>query len=391
VNLKYFTLNFGPQHPAAHGVLRLVLYMNGEVIKYVDPHIGLLHRGTEKLLEYKTFLQGVPYFARLDYVSTINQEHVYCLAIETLASLKLKKKHSIFRVITLELSRILNHILAITTHALDVGAMTPFLWAFEEREKIMEIFERVSGARLHTSFIRPGGVISDLNIKILKDIKDFCFNFKLKITDIYSVLYNNRIWRQRLSDIGVLTKEDVICFSLSGPLLRSSGLNWDIRKIRTYDAYKLFKFNVIVGKKGDCLDRFIIRVEEMRESLNIILQAVEKDVIYRNNLNSEDFKIKSNDKQNVKKSMESIISHFKYYSENIFLCEDDIYVSTETPKGEFGVHIEAFNNNKPSRVKIRSTGFLHLQVLNKLANNLLLADLVTVIGTLDLVFGEIDR
>ena len=324
-------------------------------------------------------------------MSTVNQEHLYCLAIETLSSIKVKNRHSIFRIITLELSRILNHILAITTHALDVGAMTPFLWAFEEREKVMEFFERISGARLHTSFIRPGGVISDIDIHVLQDIKNFCTSFKLRIIEVYEILYNNRIWRQRLSDIGIISKVDALGFSLSGPLLRSSGLNWDIRKIKPYDIYNRFKFNTIVGKYGDCFDRFIIRVKEMRESLSIIIQAINSRFINFSSFSSEDFKIKSNDKHNIKKSMESIINHFKYYSENLFVCEDDLYISSETPKGEFGVHIEAFNSNKPSRVKIRSTGFLHLQVLNKMANNMLLADLVTIIGTLDLVFGEIDR
>ena len=390
MNLKYFTLNFGPQHPAAHGVLRLILYMDGEVIKHVDPHIGLLHRGTEKLLEYKTYLQGMPYFARLDYVSTLNQEHLFCLAIENMASIKVSNKHFIFRIIVLELSRILNHILAITTHALDVGAMTPFLWAFEEREKIMEMLERISGARLHTSFIRPGGVISDIESSTLNDIKNFCLKFKSRLTEIYDVLYNNRIWRQRLSDIGIISKYDALGFSLSGPLLRSSGLNWDIRKIRPYDLYKVLKFNIVTGKNGDCLDRFILRSEEIRESLSLIIQAIEFKDFYKKS-NNKDYKMISNDKQNIKKSMESVINHFKYYTENLFLVEDDLYISSETPKGEFGVHIESFNSNKPSRVKIRSTGFLHLQVLNKLANNMLLADLVTIIGTLDLVFGEIDR
>jgi len=391
MNTKYFTLNFGPQHPAAHGVLRLVLYMNGEVIKYADPHIGLLHRGTEKLLEYKTYLQGIPYFARLDYVSTISQEHVFNLLVEKILNLKVSENVSIFRIIFLELTRLLNHMLAITTHALDVGAMTPFLWSFEEREKIIEFYERISGARLHTTFFRPGGVNINLNNNIIRDIDYFIKNFKIRINEIYDVLSNNRIWKARLSDIGKIDKFDAINYSLSGPMLRASGVNWDIRKIMNYEVYDLLKFNVVTGLNGDSFDRFIIRIEEMKESSFIIEQCTYKILNNKNENKNSDFKMKMNNKENIKKSMESVISHFKYYTEGFTLDNEDIYIASETPKGEFGVHLETNNSNKPYRVKIRSTGFLHLQALNHIVHNHLLADLVTIIGTMDLVFGEVDR
>ena len=365
--------------------------MQGETIKYADPHIGLLHRGTEKLLEYKTFLQGIPYFARLDYVSTISQEHVFVLVIEKMLNLKVDEKISFFRVIFLELTRILNHILALTTHALDVGAMTPFLWSFEEREKIMEFYERVSGARLHTTFFRPGGINIQYEKQILYDIKEFAKNFKFRVNEIYNLLYNNRIWKQRLSDIGIIDKNMAFNYSISGPLLRASGVNWDARKIHGYEVYSKLKFNVITGDRGDSLDRFIVRLEEIRESISIIEQSVNYILKKVNVITKSDLKIKSNNKENIKKSMEYIINHFKYYSEGFFVEEEDMFIIAETPKGEFGVHLESANSNKPYRVKIKSTGFLHLQALNELVRNNLLADLVTIIGTLDLVFGEVDR
>lgn len=390
MNIKYFTLNFGPQHPAAHGVLRLILYMSGETIKYADPHIGLLHRGTEKLLEYKTYVQGIPYFARLDYVSTISQEHVFCSVIEKILNIKVSKKVSYFRIIFLELTRILNHILAITTHALDVGAMTPFLWSFEEREKIMEFYERVSGARLHTTFFRPGGVNVEIDKQLLLDIKYFNRNFKYRLNEIYSLLNESLIWKFRLSDIGIIDKKMALNFSISGPLLRSTGFSWDLRKVLSYENYSKIKFNVVTGIKGDCFDRFMIRIEEMRESVIIIEQAINFILTY-NKFSKSDLKIKNNSKENLKKSMEYVINHFKYYSEGFFVEEEDLYTAAETPKGEFGVHLESANSNKPYRVKIRSTGFFHLQALNYMVRNTMLADLVTIIGTLDLVFGEVDR
>jgi len=391
MDLKYFTLNFGPQHPAAHGVLRLILYMSGETIKYADPHIGLLHRGTEKLLEYKTFNQGIPYFARLDYVSTVSQEHVYCMAIERLLNIKVSLKMSYYRMIFLELTRILNHILAITTHALDVGAMTPFLWSFEEREKIMEFYERVSGARLHTTFFRPGGVNVNVDKKLLIDINLFNKNFKSRINEIYNLLNYSLIWKYRLSDIGVIDKHTALTFSMTGPLVRSTGFLWDLRKILGYENYRKVKFNIITGIKGDCYDRFMVRIEEMRESVLIIEQCINNIFKKTNNRDKSDLKIKNNSKENIKKSMEYVINHFKYYSEGYFVEEEDVYIASETPKGEFGVHVESANSNKPYRVKIRSTGFYHLQALNHIVRNSMLADLVTIIGTLDLVFGEIDR
>lgn len=364
--------------------------MSGETVKYADPHIGLLHRGTEKLLEYKTFLQGVPYFARLDYVSTISQEHVYCCVIENLLNVKVSKNNSYYRIIFLELTRILNHILALTTHALDVGAMTPFLWSFEEREKIMEFYERVSGARMHTTFFRPGGVNVLINKKLIHDIKYFAENFKFRINDILNLLNNNLIWKFRLSDIGIINQELALSCSLSGPLLRSTGTLWDIRKIKPYENYNKVSFNVVVGSKGDCFDRFLVRLEEMRESIYIIEQAC-NFILKNENTIIEDLKIKNNSKDNIKKSMEYMINHFKYYSEGFYAQEDDCYFSSETPKGEFGVHIESLNSNKPYRVKIRSSGFFNLQVLNYIVKDNMLADVVTIIGTLDLVFGEIDR
>ena len=390
MNLKYFTLNFGPQHPAAHGVLRLILFLKGEVVKYADAHIGLLHRGTEKLLEYKLFSQGVPYFARLDYVSTVSQEHVYCSAIEKMLNLTIDKNIQILRVIFLELTRILNHLLAITTHALDVGAMTPFLWAFEEREKIMEFYERVSGARLHTSFFRVGGISSKIDISIITDIKFFIKNFVNRFNDIYYLLLKNRVWKQRLVGVGVISLNNALKYSFTGPMIRSTGLNWDIRNLFKYETYDLTNFNIIVGVNGDCFDRFLIRIEEMRESISIIEQSIDFFQYFRN-AELSDNKTKVLTKNDIKSTMEYTINHFKYYSEGFSVEENSLYFSTENPKGEFGVYIETDNSNKPFRCKIKSTGIMHLQGLNLLVKNHLLADVVTIIGTQDLVFGEIDR
>jgi NADH dehydrogenase I D subunit len=395
--LKYFTLNFGPQHPAAHGVLRLILSMQGEVIKKADPHIGLLHRGTEKLLEYKTYLQGISYFARLDYVSTMSQEHVYCLIVETLLDLEINKKASYIRILFLELTRILNHLLAITTHALDVGAMTPFLWMFEEREKIMEFYERVSGARMHTTFFRFGGISNDVDLNLLNDIKKFIKNFLFRLDDLETLLINSRLWKERLVNIGFVSKKNALFYSFSGPLLRASGVNWDLRKLLLYENYKNFDFRIPVGFFGDCYDRFLIRLEEMRESCNIVEQSLiflEIDGFILNDnflVNLEDYKIQSPPKNLIKNSMENLISHFKLYSEGFTLEEEEIYVCVEAPKGEFGVFLESDSTNKPWRCKIRAPGFFHLQGLNFMSYNHLLADVVTIIGTQDIVFGEIDR
>jgi len=390
--IKYFTLNFGPQHPAAHGVLRLILFMRGEVIKKADPHIGLLHRGTEKLLEYKTFLQGMPYFARLDYVSTMSQEHLYCLAVETLLDCKINIKSSYIRVLFLELTRILNHLLAITTHALDVGAMTQFLWFFEEREKIMEFYERISGARMHTSYFRPGGVFRDIDFYLLSDMKKFIYSFKFRLDELRLSLLSNRIWKQRLVDIGVITKQVAFDYSFSGPMLRASGVNWDLRKILNYEIYKNLNYSVPVGYYGDSYDRFLIRLEELKQSSIIVIQTINwldnngyiLYDIYDVQLN--DYKILPPLKSEIKDSMEKTIAHFKLYSEGFSVDEEDLYVCAEAPKGEFGVFLETEDRSSPLRVKIRAPGFFHLQALDYMTANHFLADVVTIIGTQDIVF-----
>lgn len=389
LNLKNFTMNFGPQHPAAHGVLRLILELDGELIRKADPHIGLLHRGTEKLLEYKTYLQGLPYFDRLDYVSMMAQEHTYSLAIEYLLNIKITQRAKYIRVIFLELTRLLNHLLAITTHALDVGALTPFLWMFEEREKIMEFYERVSGARMHAAYIRPGGISFDIPISLCTDIYNFCSQFFWRIKELEELLNNNRIWKQRLVDIGIVSEKQALDFGFSGVMLRGSGILWDLRKIECYEIYDKLDFNIIVGQNGDCYDRFIIRVLEMYESINIILQCL-------NNLplgftKSNDYKIISPYRADMKYSMESLIHHFKLYTEGFTIPRNDIYICTEAPKGEFGVHLISNNTNRPYRCKIKAPGFLHLQSLNAMSKGHMIADVVAIIGTQDIVFGEIDR
>ena len=389
--IKNFTINFGPQHPAAHGVLRLILELSGEVIERADPHIGLLHRGTEKLIEYKTFLQALPYFDRLDYVSMMAQEHTYSLAIEKLVGLDIPIRSKIIRVIFLEITRILNHILGITTHALDVGAMTPFLWLFEEREKLMEFYERVSGARMHSAFIRPGGVYKDLPIGFTKDLFDFINNFRYALFEMEELLTNNRIWKQRLVSIGVLSFKEALDLGCSGVMLRGSGISWDIRKSEPYEIYNFLNFKSFIGNHGDCYDRYLIRVKEMYQSCDIILQClnllIKKGSYTIDNNNKFIFPSKGR----MKFSMESLIHHFKLYTEGIIIPKNDIYVSTEAPKGEFGVFLVSSNNNRPYRCKIKAPGFLHLQVLNFLSIGHMIADVVTIIGTLDIVFGEVDR
>ena len=393
---KSFTLNFGPQHPAAHGVLRLVLELEGELIKKADPHIGLLHRGTEKLMEYKPFLQSLPYFDRLDYVSMMSQEHAYVLALEKLSGIKVNMKASYIRVLFLEITRLLNHILAITTHALDVGAMTPFLWGFEEREKLLEFYERVSGARMHSNYIRPGGVYCDLPSGLINDILQFIDRFFIKLEEFEELLTYSRIWRERLIDIGIISKKNALNFSFSGVMLRSTGINWDLRKIIRYENYSNFIFKVPISKNGDCYDRFLLRIEEMRQSLIIIRQCLNwfntTGYIYSKNTSKFlDSKIQPPTKWSIKSSMEALISHFKLYSEGFVIDENEIYVSVESPKGEFGVYLVTDGTNKPYRCKIKSPGFFHLQSLDKMVKNHLIADLVTIIGTQDIVFGEIDR
>ena len=385
-----FLLNFGPQHPAAHGVLRLVLELDGEVIKRTEAHIGLLHRGTEKLLEYKTFLQGLPYFDRLDYVSMMAQELCYSSAIESLIGLKIPERAIYLRIIFLEITRILNHLLAITTHALDVGAMTPFLWAFEEREKLMEIYERVSGARLHSNYIRPGGVAWDLNNLVLDDIFFFIKNFSSHLVEVENILHFNRIWKLRLVDIGIVSAKRALDWGFSGVMLRGSGFNWDLRKLNMFDNfYTKFNFKVPIGINGDCFDRFLIRVEEMRQSLVILEQAL--NLIPRGSVLSSDLKILAPSRSNLKKTMEGLIHHFKLYTEGFSVLKGQIYFSIEAPKGEFGVFLVTANSNKPYRCHIRAPGFFHLQALDEMSKNLMIADLVTIIGTQDIVFGEVDR
>jgi NADH dehydrogenase (ubiquinone) Fe-S protein 2 len=387
--LKNFTMNFGPQHPAAHGVLRLILELNGEIVLRADPHIGLLHRGTEKLIEHKNYLQALPYFDRLDYVSTMAQEHAYSLAVENLLSCLVPDRAKAIRTIFLELTRILNHLLAVTTHALDVGALTPFLWAFEEREKIMEFYERVCGARLHAAYIRPGGVSMDLPIGLLNDIYEFVCQFGPRIDEIEELLTNNRIWKERLVDIGLVKFEDALNLGLSGPMLRGSGHCWDLRKENAYDSYSKIDFSVPFGTNGDCFDRFLIRIEEMRQSLCIIFQVL--NLIPSGLVKIDDKKISSPSRNFMKFSMEALIHHFKLFSEGIVIEKSAVYVATEAPKGEFGVFLQSNGTNKPYRCRIKAPGFLHLQALDFMSRGHLIADVVTMIGTQDIVFGEVDR
>jgi len=387
--LKNFTLNFGPQHPAAHGVLRLVLELNGEVVERADPHIGLLHRGTEKLIEYKTFSQALPYFDRLDYVSMMAQEHTYSLAVEKIAKISIPNRAKYIRVIFCEITRILNHLLAVGCHALDVGAMTPFLWAFEEREKLMEFYERVSGARLHASYIRPGGVSSDLPIGLIDDIYLFCTKFIDRLAEIEEMLTSNRIWKERLVDIGVVSSENALAWGFSGVLLRGSGIPWDIRKSQPYEIYNSLQFSVPVGSNGDCYDRYILRIEEMRQSVHLILQCLK--VMPSGLVKTSDSNFVLGSRLDLKKSMESIIHHFKFCTEGFVLSSAETYMFTEAPKGEFGVYLITNNTEKPYRCKIRAPGFAHLQALNFMVQGHMIADVVTIIGTQDIVFGEVDR
>nr|QFO87200.1 NADH dehydrogenase subunit 7 [Eustigmatos cf. polyphem] len=398
--LKNFTINFGPQHPAAHGVLRLVLELNGELVERADPHIGLLHRGTEKLIEHKTYLQSLPYFDRLDYVSMMAQEHTFSLSIEKLANIKVPKYAQYIRVLFLEITRILNHLLAVGCHAMDVGAMTPFLWAFEEREKLMEFYERVSGARMHAAYIRPGGVALDLPLGFLDDLYIFIQQFSMRLDEIEEMLTANRIWKQRLVNIGVVSARDAAIWGFSGVMLRGSGICWDLRKTQPYEVYSQLNFSIPVGTNGDCYDRYLIRVEEMRQSLKII-----QDILLHLNTNlsknykssisrifkTSDMKFVSPSRALMKQSMESLIHHFKLYSEGVIIPAGEIYQATEAPKGEFGVFLVSNGTSRPYRCKIKAPGFTHLQGLDLMAKGHMIADVVTIIGTQDIVFGEIDR
>lgn len=387
--VRNFTINFGPQHPAAHGVLRLVLEMNGELVQRADPHIGLLHRGTEKLIEHKTYLQALPYFDRLDYVSMMCQEHGYTLAVEKLLGCDVPLRAQYIRVLFSEITRILNHILALTCHALDVGALTPFLWGFEEREKLMEFYERVSGARMHAAYVRPGGVAQDLPLGLCEDIYRFAQQFSSRIDEMEELLTQNRIWKQRLVDVGIVTKAEALDWSFSGVMLRGSGVNWDLRKTQPYDVYHKMDFSVALGSRGDCYDRYTIRLEEMRQSIRIIMQCINEmpQGMYLNN----DRKISSQSRKQMKGSMESLIHHFKYYTEGFAVPAGETYSHVEAPKGEFGVYLVSNGSNRPYRCKIRAPGFAHLQGLDIMSKNHMLADVVTIIGTQDIVFGEVDR
>ena len=387
--IKNFSINFGPQHPAAHGVLRLILELNGEVVQKADSHIGLLHRGTEKLIEYKNYLQALPYFDRLDYVSMMCQEHAYVLAIEKLLNCDVPLRAQYIRVLFSEITRILNHLLAVCCHALDVGAMTPYFWGFEEREKLMEFYERVSGARMHAAYFRPGGVNQDLPKGLLNDIYIFCEQFNTRLDEIEEMLTNNRIWKQRLVDIGIISAKDALNLGFSGVMLRGSGISWDLRKTQPYEIYNQLEFDIPVGTNGDCYDRYLIRIEEMRQSIRIISQIINK--IPKGSIKLDDKKITNPNRTQIKNSMESLIHHFKYYSENISVNSGETFTVIEAPKGEYGVYLIADGANKPYRCKIKSPGFLHLQALDFMSKNHMIADVVTIIGTLDVVFGEIDR
>ena len=387
--IKNFSINFGPQHPAAHGVLRLILELNGEVVKKADSHIGLLHRGTEKLIEYKNYLQALPYFDRLDYVSMMCQEHAYVLAVEKLLNCNIPLRAQYIRVLFSEITRILNHLLAICCHALDVGAMTPYFWGFEEREKLLEFYERVSGARMHAAYFRPGGVNQDLPKGLLNDIYIFGQQFTTRLDEIEEMLTNNRIWKQRLVDIGIVSSKDALNLGFSGVMLRGSGIAWDLRKTQPYEIYDQLDFEIPIGTNGDCYDRYLIRIEEMRQSIRIISQVINK--IPNGPIKLDDKKITNPNRIQMKSSMESLIHHFKYYSENISINTGETYTVIEAPKGEYGVYLISNGTNKPYRCKIKSPGFFHLQALDFIAKNHMLADVVTIIGTLDVVFGEIDR
>jgi len=387
--IKNFTLNFGPQHPSAHGVLRLVLELDGEIVEKADPHIGLLHRGTEKLIEYKNYTQALPYFDRLDYVSMMAQEHGYSLAVEKLLRCDMPLRAQYVRVLFCEITRILNHLLAISTHALDVGAMTPLLWAFEEREKLMEFYERVSGARLHSAYIRPGGVSQDLPLGLCEDIYQFANHFVHRVDEIEEMLTSNRIWKQRLVDVGIVTYDQALEWGFTGVMLRGSGISWDLRKNQPYEIYENLDFDIPVGTNGDCYDRYCIRVNEMRESLRIIVQCLNN--LPEGPVKVDDAKIVPPSRIDMKESMESLIHHFKYFTENFSVPEGETYTSVEAPKGEFGVYLVSNGTSNPYRCKIRPPGFSHLQGLDFMSRGHMIADVVTIIGTQGIVFGEVDR
>ena len=388
--IRNFNINFGPQHPAAHGVLRLVLELDGEIVERCDPHIGLLHRGTEKLMESRTYLQNLPYFDRLDYVAPMNQEHAWCLAIERLTGTAVPRRASLIRVLYSEIGRILNHLLNTTTQAMDVGALTPPLWGFEEREKLMVFYERASGARLHSAYFRPGGVHQDLPPDLINDIEAWTETFPQVLEDLHGLLTENRIFKQRNADIGVVTEADILAYGFSGVMVRGSGLPWDLRRSQPYECYDEFEFKIPVGKNGDCYDRYLCRMEEMTQSLHIMRQCITKlraepgEVLTRGKLSPPK-------RGEMKTSMEALIHHFKLYTEGFHVPAGEVYAAVEAPKGEFGVYLKADGTNKPYRAKIRAPGFLHLQAMDYICKGHQLADVSALIGTMDIVFGEVDR
>jgi NADH-quinone oxidoreductase subunit D len=392
-SVRNFNINFGPQHPAAHGVLRLVLELDGEVVERVDPHIGLLHRGTEKLIEYKTYLQAVPYFDRLDYVAPMNQEHAYALAVERLLGIDVPRRGQLIRVLYSEIGRILSHLLNVTTQALDVGAFTPSLWGFEEREKLMVFYERACGARLHSAYIRPGGVHQDLPQKLIDHIAQWCDDFAQPLADIDGLLTGNRIFKQRNVDIGLISLEDAWAYGMSGVMVRGSGASWDLRKSQPYECYEEMDFDIPVGKNGDNYDRYLIRMEEMRQSVKIMRQCVEKlnAPEGKGPISNLDGKIVPPKRGEMKQSMEALIHHFKLYTEGYKVPAGEVYAAVEAPKGEFGVYIVSDGSNRPYRCKIRAPGYSHLAALDYMGKGHLLADFSAIIGSLDIVFGEVDR
>jgi len=389
VEIDSHSINFGPQHPAAHGVLRLILEMDGEVVERADPHIGLLHRGTEKLIEYKSYIQAVPYFDRLDYVSPMCEEHAFALATEKLLGVTVPERAQWIRTLFSEITRVLNHLLNITTYALDVGAITPSLWGFEEREKLLEFHEAASGARLHANYFRPGGVAKDLPAGLEGRIGEWAADFPKFVDDLENLLTNNRIWKQRTVDIGVMSAEQALAWGFSGPCLRASGVPWDLRKAQPYEKYAECDFKVPVARNGDCYDRYLIRVAEMRESVRIIQQCLAR--MKPGPVKVQDHKITPPSRASMKRSMEALIHHFKLYTEGFHVPAGATYTAVESPKGEFGVYLVADGSNRPYRCKIRSTGFAHLQATETMARRHMLADAVAIIGSLDIVFGEIDR
>ena len=391
--VRNFNINFGPQHPAAHGVLRLVLELDGEVVERVDPHIGLLHRGTEKLIEQKTYLQAIPYFDRLDYVAPMNQEHAFALAVEKLLRITVPRRGQLIRVLYSEIGRLLSPLLNVTTQAMDVGALTPPLWGFEEREKLMVFYERASGSRMHAAYVRPGGVHQDLPQDLIDDIAHFCETHPKVLDDIEGLLTNNRIFKQRNVDIGVVDLEECFAWGFSGVMVRGSGAAWDLRKAQPYECYSELDFDIPVGKNGDCYDRYLIRMEEMRQSVKIMKQCIAllNAPEGKGPVSSTDGKIVPPKRGEMKRSMEALIHHFKLYTEGYKVPEGEVYAAVEAPKGEFGVYLVSDGSNKPYRCKLRAPGFAHLQAMDFMCRGHMLADVSAILGSLDIVFGEVDR